>query len=189
MSVRPARRSPLSADRATTDAGDSNCLRLYQRASPTRGGSHRGRVGVESRRRPPKRRTAERVALAVREQTRWLWVAHRAIVLVLGGTATAIFIRSSHEAASAESGDREAARRQRGDHQELPGATAAGRHGAGEPHAPHQRQPRAARCEQATSAAQMAAAEAALRQQPRSAAQIAEMDFPAISRRTMRRSC
>jgi S1-C subfamily serine protease len=50
----------------------------------------------------PRRNTAERVKIAVAEQTRRLWFAIVVIVLVLGGSTAAIFIRSARQSASSQ---------------------------------------------------------------------------------------
>jgi S1-C subfamily serine protease len=46
--------------------------------------------------------TGERVAIAVRAQTRRLWLALAVIVVVLGGAAAAVFIRSARQAAASQ---------------------------------------------------------------------------------------
>lgn len=45
----------------------------------------------------PRRNTAERVAIAVAQQTRRLWFAIIGIVVILGGTAAALYMKSSRE--------------------------------------------------------------------------------------------
>src|SRR5262249_42522235 len=51
---------------------------------------------------PPGKNTNERIHVAVRQQTRRLWIALIGIVVLLGGTATAIFIRSSRQEAASK---------------------------------------------------------------------------------------
>jgi S1-C subfamily serine protease len=46
--------------------------------------------------------TSERVAVAVRQQTRRLWTAIVVLVVVLGGTAAAMFIRNARQSAAAQ---------------------------------------------------------------------------------------
>jgi S1-C subfamily serine protease len=52
---------------------------------------------------PPRRATSERVAFAVKEQTRWLRLAVIAAVVVLGGLAAGIYYKSSRDAAANDS--------------------------------------------------------------------------------------
>ncbi len=128
----------------------------------------------------PRRNTAERIRLAVRAQTRRLWLALVAIVLVLGGTATTIFIRSTRQEAASKAeiaklletnetitksfqeqlrqGDTVIANRMRHINDSLVQAL-----------------------KQAKSSAQMAEAEAALRRNHDLQRQITDMDFSAIS--------
>lgn len=128
----------------------------------------------------PRRNTAERVAIAVREQTRRLWVALLVIIVVLGGTAATLFMRSSRQAEASRlaitklleandaitksfqdrlrAGDTALANRMRHVNDSLVQAL-----------------------RQAKSTAQMAEAEAALRKHSDLQRQITEMDFTAIS--------
>jgi S1-C subfamily serine protease len=128
----------------------------------------------------PRRNTAERVAIAVREQTRRLWFAIVVIVLALGGTTAAIFIRGARQTAAANdaiaklleqndlitksfqerlrAGDTAIANRMRHVNDSLVQAL-----------------------RRAKSAAQMAEAEAALRKNHDLQRQITELDFTAIS--------
>ena len=48
--------------------------------------------------RARRRNTAERVAIAVREQTRRLWIAMVVVIVVLGGLAAGLFYKSTREA-------------------------------------------------------------------------------------------
>src|SRR5262249_27205350 len=50
----------------------------------------------------PRRNTAERVQIAVAEQTRLFRIALVVIVLVLGGTAAAIYVRSARQKAASQ---------------------------------------------------------------------------------------
>jgi len=130
--------------------------------------------------KPAGKDTNERIRVAVRQQTRRLWIALIGIVLVLGGTATTIFIRSSHQEAASKAeiaklletnetitksfqdrlrqGDTLIANRMRRINDSLVQAL-----------------------KQAKSSAQMAEAEAALRRNHDLQRQITDMDFTAIS--------
>jgi S1-C subfamily serine protease len=128
----------------------------------------------------PRPNTAERVAMAVRAQTRRLWIAIVAIVVVLGGSAAALYVRSARQTAASQAkiatlleqneaitksfqerlrqGDTAIANRMRHINDSLVQAL-----------------------RQATSAAQMAEAEAALRKNHDLQRQITEMDFTTIA--------
>lgn len=129
---------------------------------------------------PAGKDTNERIRVAVRQQTRRLWIALIGIVVVLGGTATTIFIRSSRQEAASKAeiaklletnetitksfqdrlrqGDTLIANRMRRINDSLVQAL-----------------------KQAKSSAQMAEAEAALRRNHDLQRQITDMDFTAIS--------
>jgi S1-C subfamily serine protease len=129
---------------------------------------------------PAGKDTSERIRVAVREQTRRLWIALMGIVVVLGGTATTIFIRSSRREAASKAeivklletnetitrsfqdrlrqGDTLIANRMRRVNDSLVQAL-----------------------KQAKSSAQMAEAETALRRNHDLQRQITDMDFSAIS--------
>jgi S1-C subfamily serine protease len=127
----------------------------------------------------PRRNTAERVAIAVAQQTRRLWLAIIGIVLILGGTAAALYMKSSRES--------EASRVKIGELLAANEAIAKGfqdRLKQGDTvlanRMRHINDSLVQMLRQAKSAPQMAAAEAALRKHSNLQRQITEMDYSAI---------
>ena len=128
----------------------------------------------------PRRNTAERVRIAVAQQTRRLWLAIVAIVLVLGGTAAAIFIRGTRQTA--------ASRAEIGkllEQNETITRTFQAQLRAGDTaianHMRHINDSLVQALRRAKSTAQMAEAEAALRKNHDLQRQITEMDFTTIA--------
>jgi S1-C subfamily serine protease len=128
----------------------------------------------------PRRNTTERVRIAVAQQTRVFWIAIVVIALVLGGTAAAIFIRGSHQSAAARAEIAKLLEQNdaitKSFQEQLQGDTAV----ANRMRRINDSLVLAVR--QAKSAAQMAAAEEALRKNHEMQRQITDMDFTAIAR-------
>src|SRR5262249_35671499 len=128
----------------------------------------------------PRQNTAERVQIAVAKQTRFLRVAIAVIVLVLGGTAAAIYIRSTRQTAASHAEIAKLLEQNdaitKSFQDQLKGDTAF----ANRMRLINDSLVQAVR--QAKSTAQMADAEAALRKNHELQRQITSMDFTAIAK-------